>query len=255
MRTPLVLLALLAVLAAGCPAEGDACRELTTPQAWTGEPAPAGGDGRVPTDTLIWLTVDGPREGVGCLDGTVALADFDGDAVALEPAGRWDSRARALLAWRPASPLDPATDYELRWSTGPDGEVRDSGVVSFHTDDGPAGAPPEQPELLAWELEVGPPTLAGPQEQLDDYDDWMELQLSRGRLLLVEDGADDPDEDGTVWRIGSWRQVWSAEPLEAHRTMELRFRALDLAGQVSPWSPAIQLRAPGPGRTFDGSVR
>lgn len=241
---------LLGFLAIGCPSEP--CEVLETPSV-SGLAAPAAGDGLVALDSLVWLRVSGPFEDGRCLEGEGSLTDSDGTPIELEDAMKIGSPARALIGWRPVDGLQSDTDYEFRWEVQ-DGE--DAGVVSFRTGDEPVSTAPIAPTPLNWETQVGPARLGQNKNEAIDYDDYVEFLVRGGRFVLVHDDADAPPA-GTVpedvFRIGAFGFVWSQEPVTPSRTVDLRFAAMDLAGNISPWSAPVAWPIPATGRTEEGS--
>jgi len=215
--------------------------------------APSAGDGLVPLNSAIWMRVDGTTR-LHCLEVHVDLIHLDVGSVDLPDPVLIESPERTLFRWDPPAELLPDADYEIQWSVdwAPSGSnVLDQGVASFRTGIEPAVIPPETPTPLTWRAELDGPLLGPTPDAATDYDDWLELWTTGGRFLLVETGAPDDDPD-TAWRIGTFGHVWSPAPLTPRRTHELRFAAVDLAGQRSAWSPAVEWTVPAPSTVTRG---
>jgi len=247
-RTPsAIFIAVVAVLA-GCT-EPRPCDRLPSPAQTTGQASPSAGDGLVPLDTMVWLRIDGPYADGSCLTGDVELVALADGPIPVEPVLQVGAPARTLIGWRPTEALAPSSDYELRWTVG----NLDSGVVSFRT--GVAAAPmPAVPTPLRWAAQLDGPSLGTNAAELDDYDDYVEFEVDQGRFVLVAtELPTGPDVPESVFRIGELGFVWSGEPLPVNEELQLRFSALDLAGNLSAWTDPVPWQVPGLNRSDEGS--
>lgn len=219
--------------------------------------SPSGGDGLVPTDSWIWLEVDTddpPR----CFVLDVELTNLDTGDVALGDPIPMEAPDRTLWRLQPTEELDPEADYEVRWRIRSTlffdtvAAVTDSGVVSFRTDVGP-GTLPATPQAIGWRAEVDGPRLGRTPEEATDYADWLELWTEGGRFLLVTDDAPDDALPDRVWRVGSHGHVWSDGELNPLSRTTIRFAAVGLNAQMSPWSDPVVLEVPRAGGTGQGA--
>ena len=98
------------------------------------------------------------------------------------------------------------------------------------------------------------PSLGTNAAELDDYDDYVEFEVDQGRFVLVAtELPTGPDVPESVFRIGELGFVWSGEPLPVNEELQLRFSALDLAGNLSAWTDPVPWQVPGLNRSDEGS--
>ena len=233
---------------------GDPCEQGNRPGV-TGVASPSAGDGAVPTNAHLVLRVNA-FEPLRCTVVRLALVDLRDGPVPLGPVDEVGESTGALFSAIPELTLRPDADYEILWEVDVAGVLRDSGVGSFRTGDGPDDEAPEVPVPTNWEAEVAPPSFydgAGPLTAAD----WLALDVPGARFVLAAETAVDPSNGARVFALGEHGRIWGNRALTPGALQPLRFLALDLAGNASEWSAPVTLPVPGAGATargrFDGS--
>jgi hypothetical protein len=263
------LLALLAVT--GLPASADATPPCV--EYWTyGEYAsllPQQQETGVPTDTLVWFSVDGAfyPDDDRFPEPVVALTDEAGDEVPVELHGVLVGTSTRTYAWRPTTELAALAAYDVSvvWFDDED-EIEDqpeSGTHSsyFVTGEGPSSGAPATPAITRLDLETYGNEFPGSQCYNLPLQDRATVSMTTVGRLNVVFMADEANQDGPVDPFAADADSSVARTIdltgELPPATRLRIRAgsYDLAGNFSGWTAEQNAAMPAAGcsstKTFD----
>jgi len=215
---------------------------------------PGGDEDSAPTNTLLWLLLEG--------SGSMSDADFagaasaltlesdEGDPVELEVEGTISSPVLEVMALRPVEELRPTTGYRAEWSWfGEWGAELVLHEVTFMTGAGPDDEAPETPEEQSRYLESDETAFHWYCGGWDFYD------VARFGVDPADDWTmlDGGRPTGDEWSDSPWLRVEDlAEGSRVEMTgtfqpggrLDYRFSALDLAGNFSGWSEPHRVTMP-----------
>lgn len=233
--------------------------------AQSGRVLPSSSDGAVPTNTLVWYLL-GYTWSTDADEGWTPDVDLQnlgtGGFVDLELIARAEGREQTLWVFQPAVELRPGTEYEISYPPGvgeggflvePLGDGRpDRRRALIRTGEGPDREAPPTPVAVGHILEMEDLELFDqgcPQEQYVDQVRFL-FEDPTG-LVLAARPADaralGDSLDGELEGIGDHGEVLMMSSFTPNTRLELRFRAVDLAGNPSPWGDVSSTQLPGPG--------
>ena len=218
---------------------------------------PEDGETDVPIDSRIWLLVHDYSHYPDPPTALITLIDETGEVVETTPVGLIDSRDGAALSFAPDDGLAPDTRYrvEIDWDDRA-GDHLPRMSFEFTTGDGPTASAPPVPEATRLETRTYPNNFDTYGCGNPGYVDSATVELrSEGRINLLVDGdRPTPDEDpfGAVADVRTALSLTLRGELPPTTRLALHAGTLDLAGNFSGWSEAIDTTMPAAG--CDSSV-
>jgi len=207
-----------------------------------GRALPSSSDGEVPVNTWIWYRLERSDGTDTAGEPDVELTDLEaGEPVALEFLGRADGPEQVVWAFRPTVELAANRDFELQFEVEPATELL-PGRNSFRTGDFRDTEAPAAPTETSRLLQSDEAWVVWPGDCPEDvYQDYAELRFDAdGPLLLAATPGQarrlGDDLFGEVRAVGEDGRVYLQDSVRPGGVLDLEVRAVDLAGNGSPWA-------------------